>query len=176
MMPAAARLDCLHGNGPAALARQEAIAQRIARAWQCDVSTTPTGPAPVDAVITCGGELIGLAEIKARDLTLAALRRMQPPGYLVTFDKLRRGRALAHVLSVPYHLIVGLYPEQRIVWWNVSTATGAWRARFTVERTPTQATCNGGTARRLNAYLALDDMRTLDGVRSCGHGESADAV
>lgn len=157
-------LDCLHGNGPAALERQHVIAAACARVWSCEVHASPTGPAAIDALFSSGGVLTAVAEIKARDLSLRALQRMRPAGYLISLDKLRHGRTIAKALGVMFVVIVGLDADGLIVWWPISNGAGQWQTTFSTAYTETAATCNGGTARRLNAYLSLTDMHLLDGA------------
>jgi len=99
---------------------------------------------------------MAVAEMKWRgeSLTLETLRRFGT--YLITHRKLQRGRVAARLLHVPLFLIVGL--ADCTVWWKVADADGAWCEDPDVQRTRTQATVNGGTALRWNAYLSLSQM------------------
>lgn len=151
-------LDCLTPTGRAWIARQRATVDRCAREWDADaIITDDRSAAPVDALFSRGATLLAVAEVKTRTMTLAALRDRQ--SYLVTLEKLIEGRELARVLRVPYLLIVGL--DDAVVYWTVSDGAGEWRVSFTMARTPTAATCNGGAALRANAYLRLDVMKVL---------------
>ena len=151
-------LDCSWGRGPAALAAQQQIARAVARIWRGEVHATPRGPAVVDVVFTRDGELLSIAEIKAREITLVDLAHLD--GYLITHDKLTRGRAAALAFGVPFDLFIG-FSDGAIGWFRVTEADGRWATRYRVRDTVTQATCNGGHAIRANAYLDLRDLHVL---------------
>jgi hypothetical protein len=154
-------LDCNTDRGRLYIARQHEIAARCGAMWESiPVATPDTKSSAVDAMFMRGQQLHAVAEIKARNLTLDQLRGFG--SYLVTFEKLEKGRRLAASLTVPYLLIVGLWPEREIVWWKIADGAGEFQLTIRREHTPTQATCNGGKARRENAYLPLDLMRFLD--------------
>ena len=154
-------LDCTTARGRLYIARQHEIAARCGATWNVTPVATPdTKGAAVDVMFMRATVLASVAEIKARELTRAQLTRFG--SYLVTFEKLEQGRRLAQTLSVPFLLIVGLWPDREIVWWPIAKADGTYRFEIRRERTPTQATCNGGQATRENAYLPLDHMRLLD--------------
>lgn len=150
-------MDCDHGNGPQAIREQRRIARLIARRWQGTLLETPLGGASIDVLFARDGELVSIGEVKVRALTWRELVALG--SYLVTHDKLLRGRELARLLGVPFDLFVSLRDDV-IGWWRIAHATGAWATRFEVRTTDTQATCNGGRARRANAYLDLRDCST----------------
>lgn len=155
-------LDCNTDRGRLFIARQHEIINRCAPMWESRAVLTPDDrESPVDAMFYRGDLLTACAEVKARDMTEHDLVHRYR-SYLVTYDKLDRGRAIAKSLCVPYLLIVGLWPERLIVWWKVADSGGRWLVPFVQERTATQATCNGGTATRVNAYVGLESMRRLD--------------
>ncbi len=155
-------LDSLYGNGPVTIARQHQIAEACAAVWGADLVETPVGAAEIDALFADRGCLVLLAEIRTRDdLTLRKLRTEFARGYLITDSKLTRCCELARRLGVPFALIVGLYPEGTIVWWVV---TEPMRQQAERAWTVTKAGCNGGTARRLNAFLPLADMHVIPNV------------
>ena len=142
-------------RGEQFLARQHVIVEACAQLWDAATVHVASATCPVDALFTRRGVVFRVAEVKARDLTVRALR--QHGSYLVTFDKLLDGRTMAARLGADYVLAVGL--DDALVWWPIADAAGEWVARFTTARTTTAATCNGGLITRANAYLSLDDMR-----------------
>jgi hypothetical protein len=148
-------LDSLTARGQTYIARQHAIVAACGRLWSADAVELSSDISPIDALYTRAGRLFRIAEVKAREMTLRELR--QHGSYLVTFDKLVEGRALAARLGVEYVLVAGL--TDAIVWWSVTDSAGEWRARLRTARTTTQATCNGGKVERANAYLVLDEMQ-----------------
>jgi hypothetical protein len=110
---------------------------------------------------TVDGRLImcGVAEIKSRKnaankpITLDYLKRN---GYLVTEEKLIEGAKKAAAIRVPFYLIVRLIEINILIIWPISDSTGKITATYEARRTKTQATCNGGEANRVNAFLNLD--------------------
>lgn len=141
-------LDCETPVGRAWIARQRSTVNRCAAAWCVEIAAPPE-PSRVDALISRCGALLAVAEVKSRDLSFAALK--DHGTYLVTFEKLNAGREIAQCLHVPYLLIVGL--SDAVVYWQISDALGEWCAPMSIERTETQATSNGGTAERANAFV-----------------------
>lgn len=111
----------------------------------------------IDAIFFRGVFIETIAEVRARDMTIAQLKGYGD--YLVTFDKLVKGRDLAKALAVPLHLIVGLYSEEavlaHIVTFPICDSEGNWTAEFRTRSTTTQETCNGGTIERMNTYVTL---------------------
>jgi hypothetical protein len=110
----------------------------------------------VDAILW-RSSIVGVAEVKTRNLTYQQLSGFG--SYLVTFSKLEKLRSVAKALRCPGLLLVYLIPETKTVWWKVCDGQGEWTVDVKVERTSTQATCNGGTAMRDNAYLPLSLMK-----------------
>lgn len=145
------------------MARAKEVVARCEAVWDVTGLITPQESAsPVDVLFSTPERgLVAVAEVKARDLTLAALRECQPPGYLITRRKLEEGREVARQLCVPLLLLVGFWPEREIRYWRISDAEGRWLCPMESARTRTQATCNGGSVVRLNAYLPLNRMLTL---------------
>jgi len=102
-----------------------------------------------------------VVEVKCRNETL---RKMHGTGehdyhseWLITLDKLKRCGAIAASLKVPFIGLCYLVPDdillvQRIYNWDGSKATDI-RDEWGV----TDATCNGGKANRLNAYVKVHD-------------------
>lgn len=160
-------LDCTTRRGRFAIVHQLSILTACAKAWDAQFVETPHDrESPVDALFTRRGRVVSVAEVRSRcddangggcALSLADLRGMG--SYLVTFDKLVKGRVLSAALCVPYVLIVGL--KDRIVYWTVTDAKGEWLVPLATRRTKTRATVNGGSAVRMNAYLDLKTMKTL---------------
>lgn len=110
----------------------------------------------IDRLFFRDNKLCAAAEIKSREMSMEDLRGYG--SYLVTYEKLLRGVAIAHELGVPYFLIVRLLKSGTIVFWGLDTES---LRDLEVRNSKTDATCNGGTAWRENAYLPLDTMKVL---------------
>lgn len=150
-------LDCNTETGQVFIAYQTEAEAILSAHWECAAFFTRREcAAAVDALFACKGELRHIVEIKARNLTLAELSAHG--SYIITFDKLIKGRALAQHLATPFHVAVFLIPDRRLVLWDIADSRGEFTCGFTIERTLTKANCNGGTATRANAYLPLGNM------------------
>jgi hypothetical protein len=154
-------LDCRTPVGEVWVARQSALTRIIALALGTDAVETPLrSAASLDALFSRAGVLAAVAEIKCRDMSYDEL--LQYGSYLITDDKIQRGRRIAAELAVPFFLFVGLRTDQRIVYWQLADADGVMTTATTVNVTDTKRTCNDATPiARANAYLALDTMREL---------------
>jgi len=146
------------------ITRQKSIVETCARAWNVNAIHLTGNYCPADALFVRAGCVVAVVEVKTRPtLTLAGLRGFtDPPGYLVTFDKLVAGRKIARQFGAPYVFVAELVDA--LVWWLVADANGMWQARLGTAPTTTQATAAGGETTRANAFLALADMRVLVAV------------
>lgn len=83
------------------LSRQDAVAQALRGALQCDLDVSAP-LSPVDYVARREGRLVGLVEVKVR---ASPMRRY--PTYVVSLAKLATMQALAAVAGVPAIIAVG---------------------------------------------------------------------
>lgn len=129
-------LDSLTAVGVKWLEKQADVVARYARWTRSTAIETPVGTASIDVVFTRNGRLAAAAEVKCRNLSYAELSAFGT--YLVTKDKIDRGIQAAYHLGVPFLLIVGLYPEKRILW-----RTFKYGESYGVsEETATRKNCN----------------------------------
>ena len=147
-------LDCHTPRGRQWIQKQNEIAHRVAERFGHEVIFTPDTDSKVDCLFTHNGTIVGIAEIKSRDLSLAQLRQMG--SYLITEDKLLAGIEISKYFRVPFAVIVNLTDAD--VFIKICNSYGAPVATWKSEVTRTQATCNGGQADRQNAYLSLSTM------------------
>lgn len=110
-------------------------------------------------------KMVGICEIKTRlmagDTKLTVRYLKENGGYLLTYDKISKGVDASSMLSVPFFLIVRLVHENIILIWKVSDEQGVFEFDFEKRVTKTQDTCNGGTAKRLNAYLPIEKATSI---------------
>ena len=102
-----------------------------------------------------GGELAAAFEAKARNMTLDQLRNSYGNEWLVTFEKISKGSVIAKSLCVPFFGVVYLVPDKITLLVKLTDDHGNIVAPCRLEVTDTQATCNGGHARRTNAYINM---------------------
>ena len=146
-------LDVLTDKGKKYKAHEDETARMICAKLNCISVECPSADAPIDRVFTRDGKVVALAEIKSREMSLDELREYG--SYLVTYKKILMGVGIAQELGVPFFLFVRLLKSGQIVYWQIDTDT---LRDVEVRETKTQATCNGGSAIRDNAYLPLDIM------------------
>ncbi len=158
-MVAPSRLEVLTPRGMEANATAHRVADAIAARKGMVWAPTPEDrPATVDGAFLKDGRLHALAECKVREDRRAEIARTKwGDSLLITYEKLYRGKALAEGLAVPLVLIIYLRPDATAYVWRVSDERGRWTKHPHTEETRTQATCNGGTAYRLNAFLPFAD-------------------
>lgn len=127
-------------------------------------STDKDTPCVVDAVLVKNGQLIGVVEQKSRpglsfiDFVVTYKKR-----WLVTQKKIDQGAELAHTLHTDF---VGFlyFPSADVLLvkslWKPATG---WTTDIKTEQTRTQATINGGSAVRYNAYIDMTGSLVLRG-------------
>jgi hypothetical protein len=121
---------------------------------------TPRGkPARVDGLLVKNGELNGVGEVKCRyNLTLPKFKRLFDMEWLVTASKIEKCKELASGLQVPFIGFMFLVDEGvsgLLLWKRLDQLT------LRSERTETQATINGGTTHRLNAFIPMKHCKGL---------------
>jgi hypothetical protein len=106
--------------------------------------------------------VVAVVEQKSRfDVTLEDFRTAYRNTWLVTHEKLVAARAYAAEYHVPLYGFLWIVKDKTLLIQRITDRAGAWVARFDVRKTKTQATVNGGTAVRDNAYIDMDGCRTL---------------
>lgn len=158
-------LDCNTTNGRKYIREQASCIQRLESVWNVNIAQTPlTESADIDGVICRNGIVHGVLEIKCRNMGEQTLRRFG--SYLVTEEKIAKLARIGTALCVPSVLAVSLLEDGKIAYWRISNPDGSMAIDYTPERTATQATCNGGEAVRVNAYLGLESMKLISPCRA----------
>jgi hypothetical protein len=150
-------MDVLTARGQLTLVDERIAANAFSRATRIEYVRTPDDqPAKADAVLVRDGRLIGLVETKCRyDLTLEQFRSRFANEWLVTMDKIESSKALAAGLCVPLYGFLFLVSSGVLLTKKIAGADGQYECKFRVDRTETQATVNGGRARRVNAFINM---------------------
>tara|TARA_B100001123_G_scaffold319340_1_gene357999 strand:- start:3084 stop:3569 length:486 start_codon:yes stop_codon:yes gene_type:complete len=152
-------VDCRTPKGEVAIALEQTAAARICAALRCRGIRLPA-TARLDRLLVRDNTLVALAEIKSRNLTRAQLDEYG--SYLVTARKLDDLAAAAALYACPAYLFVFLALDEDIIYWPVADASGRICVDHTRAHTETQKSINGNTARRQNAYLALEGCQTIE--------------
>jgi|APGre2960657404_1045060.scaffolds.fasta_scaffold147837_3 hypothetical protein len=149
-------LDCNTPNGRIYINHAYDVMDRVAQKFRAKaVFTDDDGIADIDALFTRDNKLVAIAEIKSRNLTKEQLEKFG--SYLITQDKIERGIALSVALQVPYFVMVKLITSDMIAMWKITDHHGMVECKSYCEVTTTKATCNGGEANRLNAFLSIEN-------------------
>lgn len=103
-----------------------------------------------------------IVESKCRyDLSCDKLLKQFRGEWLVTFNKLTESAVCCEILQVPLYGFLFLVDDDVLLIKRLYTPARGWVAKFRVEQTETQATCNGGLAIRANAYIDMRDATIL---------------
>ena len=97
--------------------------------------------------------MVSGVEVKCRMMSYHDLMNKFDGKWLITYDKIERGISICRSLGVDFRGFLYLVPDQILVivrLWNCKTGE---TAVMDVEETRTQATVNGGSIVRLNAYV-----------------------
>lgn len=117
------------------------------------IETPKDQPANFDGFVVQDGVIRALVETKCRQMTFSQLHDEYGFEWLLTYEKVALGSTVANVLKVPYLGFLYLVPDRTLlvktIWHNGETA------EMRIEETRTQATVNGGTALRKNAYIEM---------------------
>ena len=119
-------------------------------------------PCPVDAVITNATGVSGVVECKCRQMTLATLSTVFNWEWLVTGAKLTDGIAVAKALGVPFVGFLYLVPDKRLLIQKIWEPDAGYAVPIRWQETETQATVNGGLAKRVNAFISMKQANILE--------------
>lgn len=126
------------------------------------VETPKDRPADVDAFLVHGDSIRAIVETKCRyDCDLPKFREAYGNEWLVTFDKIERARAIARSLCVKVIGFLYLKQTDVLLVQELVSADGLYVPSIRLDSTTTQATINGGTATRTNAYIKMDSAKLL---------------
>jgi hypothetical protein len=155
-------LDVNTPKGEAATAAERAMMLRFAAEHKAEIAETPKkydGIIDGFVVEVPSYEIRFGYEAKTRNASLEDLRKWG--SYLITAEKLDRGAALCAELRVHFCLLVSLEKDGSAIIYHVSDRHGNFVFDFDRRATITQATVNGGTANRVNAFLPFEHATVL---------------
>ena len=120
-----------------------------ARLDGCYVRYHPT--AAVQAVVEC--------KARGQPRQYFTASGTHPGCYLISADKITHGVAASTALGVPFVLMVYLVPDQMAHIFPITNHRGEVLVTYDTAATVTQATTNGGSAVRENAFIPFDYAR-----------------
>ena len=155
-------MDILTPKGQQTVRDEQAAAAIFEKATGCRYIGTPKDmPAKVDAVVVnAANRIVAVVETKCRyGVTRNSLREAWDDEWLITMEKLDEGREAARLLGVPLYGFLYLVDEQLLLTKVIAGPTGQYCCKLWVDQTETQATVNGGTATRANAFVDMSDAK-----------------
>lgn len=118
---------------------------------------------PVDGFISyLSGEIAGIFEAKSRKLKLntdngkVEYDGKEYPDLLISKSKIEEGARYAKQFSLPFYLLVYCELSGHVLSFRVANESGEVIVNYTERRSKTQASVNGSTATRMNAYIPID--------------------
>jgi len=155
-------LDIDTPKGQVSLKDEQVVARWFnSKEGQRYIQTPKHSPAKVDAVLTRGDTMIGLAETKCRyNINLKDFQNKFKNEWLVTWEKLESGLKLAEQLCVPLYGFLYLVDDDVLLIQNLS------KIKMRKEFTETQKTINGGKIVRENGFIPMKDALVKYAIKS----------
>jgi hypothetical protein len=122
------------------------------------LKTPKDSPCVVDGMLAFQSCVRAVVETKCRDMTLEQLQKFNME-WLVTAEKIMKGIRIAEDLYVPFYGFLYLIPDKTLLVKEIWNPKKGLMVEFSVIRTTTQATINGGSIERANAYIKMDESR-----------------
>ena len=122
------------------------------------VATDPKAPATLDGIIVTKGIVNGVVEIKAREETfIEMLEYDSPKGWLISANKILAGKNATEYFSCPFYGFLYCIPDDTLYIVRIFNADGSRASHIDIRETTTKESCNGGLAKRSNAYIHLEN-------------------
>lgn len=125
------------------------------------VETPKDQPADIDGFICKGTTMISGVEVKCRMMSYHDLMNKYKAQWLITYDKIERGIAVCRSLGVDFRGFLYLVPEQILLVVRIWDCKTGETVGMEIEETRTQATVNGGSIVRLNAYVDVSHATVI---------------
>jgi len=153
-------LDILTPRGQKSLSDERDVKRWFEATFNLKYVETPKHrTAFVDAVIVKDG-VVAVVETKCRyNTSLDDFKTKFNNEWLVTWEKLNSGIRISKDLAVPFYGILYLVESGIVMTARVSDNIGNVVAPIRLETTITQATINGGSANRTNAFVNMESAK-----------------
>ena len=125
------------------------------------IQTPKDTPADIDGFIVRGGTIISGVEVKCRMMSYHDLMNKYKAEWLITHDKIERGISVCRSLGVDFRGFLFLVPEQILLVVRIWDFKTGETVGMELEETRTQATVNGGSIVRLNAYVDVSHATVI---------------
>jgi hypothetical protein len=106
-----------------------------------------------------------LAEVKCRyDCDLAKFQDEYENRWLITNDKIERGKSLAKAMRVPLLGLLYIVQSDILLVQKICDRDGVYVPDIQVKKTDTQRSINGGSASRENAFIDMSKSRKYEAI------------
>jgi len=119
------------------------------------IETPKDEPADIDGFVIKGGTIVSGVEVKCRMMKYDHLMNDYKGRWLITHDKIERGIAVCRSLGIDFRGFLYLVPDRTLLIVRLWDHRTGITADMKLEETLTQATVNGGSIVRLNAYVNI---------------------
>lgn len=144
-------------------ARCVSIIEAAYPGWSVAFTPKETSAA-VDGVILQNGITRAIIEQKSRyDVSLDEFINRYRNQWLVTFDKIVKARGIAEAFCVPLVGLLYIVRDDKVLAQTLWRPQDGWTVSFTVKKTETQRSVNGGIALRDNAYIDMSKAKAFGG-------------
>jgi hypothetical protein len=159
------QLGILSDKGRETVKQEEEMLNYLAAKW--DVNWIPVSKGGSDSTANVDGFFIKSGVISAVYESKCRTKWEDYDSLLITADKIDKGAIISSIISVPFLVLLHIVPEGRIYYWKVTDSHGGIIIPIERKTTKTQATINGGSAVRENAFLSLMQAKQMtinDGI------------
>jgi len=129
-------------------------------------STDKNSPCAIDAILVKDKKIIGIVEQKSRpSLSLIDFNGIYKKQWLVTQKKLDNGAKIAESLQTKFVGFLYLPQADMLLVKTLWNPNLGWSVIIEKRHTKTQATINGGSIVRENAYIDMSEALILNGEK-----------
>ena len=153
-------MDCKTPKGKKYMAHAEKAVEIFNRNAESStfIPTDPTLPATLDGIIVTKGIVNGVVEIKAREETFEQMQAFtNPEGWLISANKIMAGKKASEYFSCAFYGFLYCIPREELYIVKIFNEDGSRASFIDIKETVTQETCNGGSTKRSNAYVRLEN-------------------
>lgn len=117
--------------------------------------TDKSQPANLDGVMVVDGKLVGIYEVKCRDISLDTLVNKYSNEAMITNHKLELAINVSKIMRVPFFFIIYLLHDGVGLYVQVTDERGKVIVEVRTEVTGTPRSINGGWVERDNAFIDM---------------------
>lgn len=143
--------------------------QEARRIWESNfhdylyIETPKNKPAAFDAVLVKDGTICAIVETKCRrDMDIDKFKTDYRSKWLISYHKVRDCCVASDLIGVPFVGFLYIQPSNVLLVQEIYKEK-QFKRQITIEKTKTQATTNGGTAYRDNAFIDMANAKILKG-------------